>query len=71
MRAVIFRMPKSILGEAEPALRRLRRNLALLALGRTYRPLRQLARFPGHATSFRFLAMAVNNEEVNGIIVST
>ncbi len=46
MQAVIFRMPESILGEAEPALRRLSRNLALLALGSTYRPPRQLARFP-------------------------
>jgi len=43
MRAAIFRMPESILGEAEPALGR---HLALLALGSTYRPLRQLARFP-------------------------
>ena len=46
MRAAIFRMPESILGEAMPALGRLCSNLALLALGSTYRPLRQLARFP-------------------------
>jgi hypothetical protein len=57
-RAAIFRMPQGILGDAEPALRRLRRNLALLVLGRTHRPLRQPALFPAQRLGGYILGLA-------------
>ena len=57
-RAAIFRMPQGILGDAEPALRRLRSNLALLVLGRTYRPLRQPARIPAQRMGSYVLELA-------------
>jgi hypothetical protein len=56
-------MPQDILGNAEPALRRLRSNLALLVLqvSRTYRPLRQPAepaRFPDQRLGSYVLELA-------------
>ncbi len=51
-------MPQGILGDAEPAHRRLRRNLALFVLGRTYRPLCQLARFPAQRLGSYVLELA-------------
>jgi hypothetical protein len=58
--AHIFRMPQGILGDAEPALWRpgLRSNLALLVLGRTYRPLRQPARFSAQRLGSYVLELA-------------
>ena len=57
-RAAIFRMPQGILGDAEPALRRLHHNLALLVLGRTHRPLRQPALFPAQRLGGYILGLA-------------